>query len=149
MINLLSYITRNNIIELSTSDREAIAKNLIDCCLNDLDEDKRQKIHQSLLNKKNGLSINLTKGFALVHARIDDIENIRIAVGILKDKISLTKSTSAEVIFCIVIPGEQCRTYLSLMAHLTRLLTEPLAKEVFKQGNVDGIIDFIRQFEEL
>jgi mannitol/fructose-specific phosphotransferase system IIA component (Ntr-type) len=148
MINLLSYIMENHIVDLETTDRKEIARALLDNCLSDINEEKRLDILQKLLNKKNGLEIDLTKGFALIHVRIDEIEEIRLAVGILNKKVTISKGKSAVVIFCIVIPGEKCRTYLSLMAHLTRLLSQPSAREVFKQDNKKGIIEYIRQFEE-
>ncbi len=70
MINLLSYIMENHIVDLETTDRKEIARALLDNCLSDINEEKRLDILQKLLNKKNGLEIDLTKGFALIHVRI-------------------------------------------------------------------------------
>lgn len=149
MIELLSYITEDNIVELDSRKYDEYTPVLIRQCLSDFPVSEQESIIASVkhINKKKDL--NLTKGFALLHFRLDTIPGIRLSVGILPPPEKEGKTETACAVFCIIIPDAQCRTYLSLMAHLTRLLSKPGAKMLFHKGNKKEIVEFIHDFEKV
>ncbi len=146
MIRLLNYINKNNIVELETTKTDIYARQLIENCLGDKDANVQQEALSQFKTKYKEL--NLTKGFSLIHLRIDSIQKIRLSVGIFPEPKKITKNEYVNAVFCIVIPDTKCRTYLSLMAHLTRLLSKNNAGDLFHSNNKEGIVRFIRDFEE-
>lgn len=148
MIKLLEYINENNIVELNSTKTDKYPQQLIDTCLTDKETGIRNEAITQFRTKYKKKALNLTKGFSLIHLRIDSIDRIRLSVGIFPEPKKIAKNRSVNAVFCIVIPDTNCRTYLSLMAHLTRLLSKKDACKVFRPGNKKGIVNFIREFEE-
>src|SRR5690554_121466 len=148
MVKLLSYLSEDDILEFPHFNEKKVNKALIEHCLQGFDREFQQKAFSMLKLKTNGKNLNLTRGFALTHIRLDAVDDIKIAVGIIDNKTKRLVGNTLKALFCIVIPEDKCQVYLSLMAHLSRLLSEEEATEVFKLGNKKGIIEFIRQFED-
>ncbi|MBW6516090.1 MAG: PTS sugar transporter subunit IIA [Candidatus Cloacimonetes bacterium] len=148
MVKLLSYFNEEDILEFQEYDDTKVNRALIDHCLEDQDQEIKAKAFSLLGVKKNGKNLDLTKGFALTHIRLDAVDDIKIAIGVFGEKIKFPKNKELLALFCIIIPENKCQTYLSLMAHLTRLLSSKGAAKVFRPGNKKGIIEFIRDFEE-
>jgi len=149
MVHILSYFTEDDILEFPEYHDHEVNRALIKQCLKDQKEETQEKAVKLLGDKKNGRSIDLKKGFALTHIRFDVVEDIKIAVGLFEKKAKFGKNSNVQALFCIIIPENKCQTYLSLMAHLTRMLSGRGAGEAFRTGNKKGIIQFIRDFEEL
>jgi len=148
MVELLSYFTEDDILEFSEFDDSKVNKALVKHCLKEYDEATQEKGIKLLGVKKNGKNIDLKKGFALTHIRFDGVEDIKMAIGLFGKMANFGKQSNVQALFCIIIPEYKCQTYLSLMAHLTRMLSSQGAKEIFRPGNKKGIIKFIREFEE-
>lgn len=149
MVKILSYLTKDDILEFTEPDINKVNDSLIKHCLRDYDEDVQEKALKLLAKQKNGKSLNLTRGFALSHIRMDEVRDIRMAVGLLEKRVKFGKGLPVQAVFCLIIPKNKSQAYLSLMAHLNRLLSEKDAGKVFLPGNKKGIIEFIREFEDI
>jgi mannitol/fructose-specific phosphotransferase system IIA component (Ntr-type) len=148
MVKLLSYLSEDDILEFPHFNEKKVNKALIEHCLKGFDKEFHKKAFGMLKLKKNGKNLNLTRGFALTHIRLDAVDDIKIAIGIIDEREKKLRINPIKALFCVVIPEDKCQAYLSLMAHISRLLSEKEAGEVFRPGNKKGIIEFIRQFEE-
>ncbi len=147
MIKLLSYLKEDNILEFSGSKEAEVLKTLFKQCLKEHDDKIQAKAMEILAAKKNNKCLNLNKIFALTHIRIDEINDIKVAVGVFSKPAKIGRSKNVRALFCIAIPAGKCQAYLSFIAHLTRLLSEKEAEKTFRIGNKKGILEFIRQFE--
>jgi mannitol/fructose-specific phosphotransferase system IIA component (Ntr-type) len=149
MVKLLSYLNEEDILEFSEFNDNQINRALIRQCLKELSTEFQEKAFNMLGMKKNGKNLDLSKGFALTHLRLDEVDDIKMSIGVFPEKGKFGKNARIQAIFCMIIPETKCQTYLSLMAHLTRILSHKDAPKVFRIGNKEGIIDFISRFEEL
>lgn len=148
MVKLLSYLSEADIVEFSGHNENEILQILFGICLKNQSNDVKDKVMNILAAKKNGKCITLSKNIAFTHIRLDDVEDIKVAVGIIKKGMKINKSAPLKVLFCMVIPADRCKAYLSLIAHLTRLLSDKRAEEVFLTGDKKKIISLIEEFEE-
>ncbi|MCA1753891.1 MAG: PTS sugar transporter subunit IIA [Spirochaeta sp.] len=148
MVSLLSYISTDRIVDIDSQQREEILKQLIAKTLEGEASGLQDKVYKEITSKSHKKEVNMGKGFALAHARIEGIEDIRVSVGLLPNKIKYRKGDPVHTIFCIAIPNDMSRVYLSLMARLTRMLSLPDAGPKFEKANHVEIVSFIEEFEK-
>ena len=136
MIALHEYIIPDNIYLLKTRKRDQIIQEIIQHCLHDKTPDFVQRITHEILSVKRSASpmdMSLGKGFALVHARRDDCEEVRFAIGLLPEPRSLYRGEKIHTMIGIVLPSSQSRQYLAFLAKFGRLMYAPEAESVFQE----------------
>ena len=103
--------------------------------------------------------MNLGKGFALVHARHDDCQEVRFALGLLPEQRNLYRGENIHTVIGIVLPSSQARQYLAFLARFGRLMYAPEASALFAEAGKrlaageeqvaqKKLIDFVHTFEE-
>jgi len=147
LIHLTDYIEKEMIIILDSTSKKEIIPLLAEQCLQSYDEEIREEIIEDLLTKTPGKNINIGKGFGITHTRTDKVDDIKVAVGIFKDEVKLFDKEPIHTLFCVIIPHQKSRIYLSFIAHLSRVLSSPKAVETFKEGAPNDIFNFIQKAE--
>lgn len=145
MISLLDYLTKDKILCNINGDYKDILKEIINTTLNNYSEKTKEKAINTLFKRENYGSTNIGQGFAIEHGRIDNLDKINVGLALLKNKYSGLAGGPIEVVICIIVPTNKNRVYLSLLAHISRVLSHPEAKEIFKCENADKIIEFIKR----
>ncbi len=136
MIALHEYITPEHIYLLKARKRDQVIQEILQHCLHDKNPDFVQRITHEVLAQKRSASpmdMSLGKGFALVHARRDDCEEVRFAIGLLPEPRNLYRGDKIHTIIGIVLPSTQSRQYLAFLARFGRLMYAPEAETVFKE----------------
>lgn len=147
MVNLLHYIERNRIVVLEAGQHDEILKNLVELCLRDYEPARRERLLVEILRSGQMKDQPLGQGFAITHARLDDLPDIRMSIGLLAPTARFCRGAPAHTVFCTMIPADKSSHYLSFMARLSRLLTQSGAAEVFESRDADRIMKLIEQFE--
>ena len=162
MINLLSYFSPESVIMLQDDAYSQLMEQLVDHCLSGYSSDIRGNILAEIRSKSRSSSpqdINLGRGFALIHAKTDEVHDIRTALGILPHPRKLLKGERIRSIFCIILPPSESREYLSLLARLGRMLRQKdapkafeSASKLFRAGDSDEaracIMGLLQRFEQ-
>ena len=162
MINLLEFFPKTAILPLQDQPYHELMEQLVNYCLADCDNTVKQQALLEIRSKSKTRSpqdINLGRGFALIHAKTNQVKEIHTAVGILVRPKKLLKGERIQNILCIILPESQSRTYLSLLARLGRMLRHKdaagafsRAGKLFSSGNSeeakDTVIELFRQFEQ-
>ncbi|GEM_PF-3531553 len=162
MINLLSYITPETIFPLQDDPYSELLEEIAGRCLADYHESIRKEALEEIRKKSRSRSpqdINLGKGFALVHAKIEELTRIHVAVGILPKPKKLLKGDRIHTLFGMFLPTSESRHYLSMLARLGRLLQEKEASrafstagKLFSEGKQDQakeqVMSLITKFEQ-
>lgn len=89
----------------------------------------------------------LTPGFALLHARVDEPGDLRVRVVLLGSPWTCGRLPPAHTVICVRVPAAASRAYLGFMARLSRMLLAPDAAAAFESADVDRILEFIHAFE--
>jgi len=116
-------------------------------CLRSYSQEVQQEVIMELMQKTPGKNINIGKGFGITHTRTEKVDNIEVAVGLFRDEVKIIGKESLHTLFCIIIPPSQSRIYLSFIAHLSRLLSSPRAREIFKSASPENVLQFIQKAE--
>lgn len=146
MVNLLSFINKNNIVIINERKHESILRQLLETCLMNYPPGQKAEIEREVIGRMK--DVNLGKGYCLTHARLDAVDDIHVAVGLLPKKLKYTKGPAVQTIFCILTPHSKSRTYLSFTAHLTRMLSEQGSRNAFSSLDKKKIVSYIKDFEE-
>lgn len=162
MIALQDYIKPENIHLLSARKRDQIIQEVLEHCLHDRDPAFVQGVTHSVLASKRSASpmdMNLGMGFALIHARHDGCEEVRLAIGLLPEACNLYRGEKIHTLIGIVIPSSQSRQYLAFLARFGRLMHDPEtstrfeeAGKLFASGSVEEartkLVDYVHTFEK-
>lgn len=146
MARLSEYINIESIVCSISRDPDEILNSLVEITLKE-ETGFVDKAKKYLKDKEVIITLDLGNGFAISHGRIDGLEDIHIGVAVLSEKISFEKNKDIRAIFCILVPPAKHRTYLSLLAHISRLFSHSEAQDIFTCDNSQNIISFIQKIE--
>ena len=147
VISLLDHLSAETMIPVPQKRHDEILRLLLEHSLRDYSPQTREEVLEQLSDSSSGQEVNLGRGFALSHVRLDSVRDIHIAVGLLPKSVRAFKGEPVNTVFCVVLPNTKSRIYLSFMARLTRFLATDHAITAFESGDVAAIEDAIRRFE--
>lgn len=146
MINLADYLRRDRLITPGPAAHDVIVRALLDACLRDA-ADLSEAVRAETLAGAHRMSEQaLAPGFAIVHARMAEGADIRMAAALFGAPRPFGRCGAAHTVFCALIPPTKSREYLSLLARLSRLLTAPGAEAAFRSGDPEAVAQFVREF---
>jgi mannitol/fructose-specific phosphotransferase system IIA component (Ntr-type) len=146
MARLSEYVKKEKIVCTISKDPDEILNSLVEITLREEDE-LIEQAKRHLKNKDVIITLDLGNGFAISHGRIKGLKEISIGVCLLSESISFEKNKDIRAIFCILVPPEKHRSYLSLLAHISRLFSHKEAQDIFRCNNSENIISFISRIE--
>ncbi len=132
---------------MNTVDHDEIVGRLVGICLRDAPLTSRTALQQRVLKTMAMKDQGLGAGFAISHARIDDVDQISVAAGLLPRPIRFAKWPGIHTVFCAIIPSGKAAAYLGFMAHLCRMLARPDPRAAFVEGDRDRILQCIELFD--
>lgn len=147
MISLLEHVPEQHIVTLPETKREDIIHRLIASALPGESEVLHKQIFRDITSFSRKKEVPMGSGFILAHTRTDKITDIAMSIGLLSEEIKYRRGEMAHTVICIVVPDSMSRAYLSLMARLARLLSQPDAQDVFRSQDPVAVRELIRRFE--
>ena len=148
VISLPDFLSTDRFLQTEATRRDELMRVLVEHCLADYPQAIRYKATEAVKRKSDTQQINLGRGFALSHARMDSVRDIHVSVGLLPEAVRYFKGDPARTVFCVVLPDAKSRVYLSFMARLTRFLEQDAAVAAFESRDPQRIAEAIREFEE-
>lgn len=146
MINLTRFLPPERIVALKLHAHDEILYALIRRCLDS--EAEVAGVLATLSEPRHMKDQPLDHGFAITHARLDRLSDIRVSVGLLETPAAFCRGPRVHTVFCALIPADRSSEYLSFLARLGRLLLTPGAEEAFRSADPARVASFIRTFEE-
>ena len=144
MIRLSDFIKKENILCSLSNDLRDSVNTVINSMLKD------EGVNCSLYNSDDKFSdlitIDLNNGFLISHSRIDELKDIHVGL-ITFEKKTYYEKKEVKAVFCILVPENNHRAYLSILAHISRLFSRPKAEEIFSCDNIDKIVEFVKEME--
>ncbi len=122
MLDLRRYFTGANVRLLTSSESGEILRELLDLALRELPENDRASVEHIIRDRKQIQEINIGKGIALAHERYDELEELYVSIGLLKQPVRYQKGAPVQMVLCVLLPNSKSREYLSMMAKFTRFL---------------------------
>lgn len=147
MVSLSTYLGRDSLLRIESGRHDEVLNALVRHCLRDHPEAEREQIRGRLAVGNRMKDQNMGGGFAITHARVDTIRDIRMAVGLLGGQARFCKGAPVHTVICAIIPADKANEYLGLMARLCRLLTQPDVDKIFAAGDADRVFERIKAFD--
>ncbi|MCX7819560.1 MAG: PTS sugar transporter subunit IIA [Kiritimatiellae bacterium] len=132
MVEWRDYLVRAQILRLPPAAREVLFERLIAAACGPGAATPRPRAAE--LREQ-----TISPGVVLVHARRDDLDRIRLSMGLLVPPASLGHGAPVHALVCALIPEPRSREYLTLLARLSRLLAAPSGSAAFRSGEPDRV----------
>jgi Kef-type K+ transport system membrane component KefB/mannitol/fructose-specific phosphotransferase system IIA component (Ntr-type) len=132
--NLLARIKPDAIkVDLVADSKTSIIKELVSLAImsGQLEENKRQEIVESLLEREKSMSTGMQFGIAIPHTKTDIVKQMICAVGIKKSGVDFQSLDGEKSnIFILIISPRACAgPHIRLMADISQLLTDTVRRE--------------------
>ena len=106
-----------------------------------------KNITQALIDREHLATTGIGEGVAIPHAKLDNLEGNRIAVGISKTGIPFdaVDDKSVHIFFALIAPLSSAGDHLRILAQISRLLKDAeVRKRLVDQRDAVSLIDAIR-----
>ena len=147
-MQLSNFIRIDRLIDVNYQDHLSTLELLIKSAIPHLSSDIQFHAFEEIRSRSDSKEINLGSGFAMSHLRLEEIQNTYLSVGLLGSKTDYLKGDPVHTVFCILIPQDKSREYLSFMTNLSRFLMIPEIEKHFLARNHSEIINAIAQFDQ-
>jgi mannitol/fructose-specific phosphotransferase system IIA component (Ntr-type) len=144
---LQDYIPVERIVPIESVRREEILQRLIATALPSTSQELRDSVYRDITALSRRKELSMGSGFFLVHTRTSEVTEIGVSVGLLAREIRYRRGEPAHTVFCIIVPDSMSRTYLSMMARLSRMLSRTDAREIFLKGDPAAVVALMQEFE--
>ena len=143
MIHLTDYLNHETLHPVAPASHDDLLRELLHHCFQKAGETVAPEKLEELVRTHALKDQMLEKGFALSHARLDSLSDIRLSVGLLGKPYRFVRRDRAHTVFCVLIPRDRSREYLAFLARLGRFLQTPGVGDAFKSANVDRILTLL------
>ena len=109
------------------------------------------KIYNNLLNRERLGSTGLGQGFAVPHARLNDLDKTMACFFRLKDAVNFEAPDNqpVDLVFTIIIPEEATEEHLLILSSLARMFSkEEVCNAIRNAANKDEIAQIIQSAEQ-
>ncbi|MDZ7859145.1 MAG: PTS sugar transporter subunit IIA [Candidatus Krumholzibacteriota bacterium] len=150
-MRLTDYIKPESIAtDLIAEDKEEVIEELVeklsentDCC--DMD-----KVYQAVMDREKNGSTGLEKGVAIPHAKCDDIDRLRIVVGISEKGIDFDSQDGklSHIFFLMIAPSSEAGPHVQAIARIVKMISiEGVSERLIKAGNAEKLLEIISYVE--
>ena len=108
----------------------------------------KQEALDAIMTREKSMSTGLSAGLAIPHARIDSIQTIKLAIGILPDGVDFDSidQKPSKVIILMLSPSEQNSSHLQLMSNIISLFNNDMEREkLITCTSSHSVIDFLSE----
>ena len=142
-ISLDSILTRNRIIFIRETKKEAALNSVIDLFLSVNEIENRQEIADSIFKREQLMSTGIGLSIAVPHARLNSINDIYMAIGICENDIEDYESLDnnpVRIIVMILAGRNQHTQYIQTLSRISVLLKEQETRNrILQSKSIDEI----------
>ncbi len=142
---------QNIIIGVENASKNEIIEHLMHHLLqDDVDTSIRNAILKAILKRESMESTGIGNGIAIAHAKLEQIENFQIVLGLSHGGIDFDAidNKPVHIIFLVLCSEKQKILYIRILARLARLLhNNNFRNGLLNQKSPNDVINFIKQYE--
>ena len=147
-IKIADYLALKNILFLDVATREDAISKLVSNLDIKAKIDKKV-FYKAVITRENIVSTGVGMGVAIPHAKMEDIPDFFISIGVQKQEglgwDAIDKSL-VHLVFLIGGPHERKEEYLQILSHLTAIIkNEFLRKKIMKSSSQEEILALLQQ----
>lgn len=114
-------------LDLESEDKEEVFEELVELFASRKTSVSRKSILEALRIRENKLSTGIKTGYALPHAKTDQIDNVTGIIGISRKGIDYDAldGKPVHIIFMILSSNDNCSFHLRVLKRLAKLIEDP------------------------
>lgn len=148
---LSDYLSVEDIIFIQEDHRDAAIKTLVDHLCSHKPGIHKQNFFEAVISREKIVSTGIGNGVAIPHAKLDDLNDFILAIGIHKQEgidWNSLDDMPVKVIFLIGGPSLDQKKYLKILSHLTMLLKEErFRKALFFYKDPEEILKIFKNYD--
>lgn len=138
------------IIEEEKTNKEKIIKDLLNLICENTDDIKdKEDFLEKIFKREEIGTTGIGRGIVVPHARCEELENVVLAMAVLKKGIEFNTPDGGEakVVLLVGAPKEQNNEYLELLSHISKAFRDAeLRNEIINSEDPDEIIEALANF---
>lgn len=138
--------SENIFFDVKGKNKYDVIRNMINCST--IEEDLKSYAYEKVKEREELQPTSVGNGIGIAHAKIDNIKDLDILVGIVKDGIDYDAydDKPVNIIFVILSPIENNREYLSVLSKISRFCRkENMLDKILQENNREYIIELFSQ----
>jgi len=150
-MELAEYIDENSVLELSSTDKESVLKELVEALVKNGKINDPEAALSALVEREALGSTGVGEQVAIPHAKMKELDDVNILIGISRNGISFDSSDGADVklFFLLLAPEKQMNLHLKTLARISRLVKLTDFKDkIFANGVGSADVSRILKEEE-
>lgn len=150
-MELVEYVDENSIISISADNKDGVLKELTDALVKNGKINNPEAALSALVEREALGSTGVGEQVAIPHAKMKDMDDITILIGISAKGIEYGSADGAPVrlFFLLLAPEKQMNLHLKTLARISRLVKMTGFKDrVLKEGVTPAEISSILKEEE-
>ncbi len=138
-----------NVAFIEGNDPLSAINKLIELAIKDESTISREVIFEAIQKREEIISTGIGVGIALPHAKVDDIDDFYIALGIHKGEGIVWNSIDKEpvkIIFLIIGPSSKPKEYLQILSKITTILrNNEKREELVWSRSVEEVVNILER----
>ena len=138
--------SENIFFDVKGKSKYDVIRNMINSST--IEEDLKSYAYEKVKEREELQPTSVGNGIGIAHAKIDNIKDLDILVGIVKDGIDYDAydDKPVNIIFVILSPIENNREYLSVLSKISRFCRkENMLDKILQENNREYIIELFSQ----
>lgn len=149
-IKLCEILQKNNIlIENYAENKYEIISNLVSSLIIN-DSELREKAFEAVVTREEEMSTAIGNGFAIPHAKLNEIETVNMAIAIIKEAVDFDSLDGEDVniVLLVLSNGNELGQHIKVLSKASRVLSnEKLRNDLATAKSSEDVIAILEKFE--
>ncbi len=153
-MKIMEFLSSKAIImDIKSTKKEDVMRELVDALINssDIDKRNRNKVVDSLIARESLGSTAIGQGVAIPHTKCDCVQNLVAAFGLSKKGIDFDSldGEPVSIFFLLIAPQDSAGPHLKALARISRLLKDKYFRDSLQEcENEPAVIRIIGQEDD-
>lgn len=151
VVTIVRYLDPRLVLFTEETQQMQVIQHLVDLAFKAGWVKNKDIFYQAVIDREKIVSTGIGLGVAIPHAKVPSESDFFIAIGIHKDSGIEWKSLDkapVQLVFLVGGPGNQHKTYLKILSHLTHLIKQSSLKEdLLKATTQEQVIELFKHYD--
>jgi len=144
-MQIMEFLSKKAIVmDIKSSKKEDVMKELVDALINsgEIEKRYRNKLIEALMARESLGSTAIGQGIAIPHAKSDCVQKLVAAFGISKKGVDFDSLDGelAYIFFLLVAPQDSAGPHLKALARISRLLKDKYFRDTLRTASEDKAV---------
>lgn len=136
--------------DLIAEDKEEVIEELVETLSNCVECCDSDSIYQAVMERENEGSTGLEKGIAIPHAKCEEVDRLRITIGISRNGVDFDSQDGkpSNIFFMMIAPSSEAGPHVQAIAKIIKLISiEGVREKLIKAGNAEKVLEIVSDVE--